>query len=69
MSLKLGKEAECKDEAPGTVINRWLGKFHISSQKSPPALQLGRRLPDRKGDLNKEGMEIEKVWPLFSSKR
>lgn len=29
-SLKLGKEAECKDEALGTVINRWLGKFHIS---------------------------------------
>lgn len=30
VSLKLRKEAECKDKALGTVINRWLGKFHIS---------------------------------------
>lgn len=33
VSLKLGKEAESKDKSLGTVINRWLGKFH---SKIPP---------------------------------
>lgn len=45
----------------GTVINRWLGEFHISQQKSPCPVTWGG-LPDRKR------MEAEKVRLLPTSK-
>lgn len=53
VSLKLGKQAECKDKALGTVINRWLEKFHISQQKSLPACNLAEDFQTGKGLLTK----------------
>lgn len=52
-SLKLGKEAEGKDKALGTVINRWLGKFHISQQNPSLSCNLAEDFQTRKGLLTK----------------
>lgn len=53
MSLRLGKEAECKDKALGTVINRWLGKFHISQQNPSLPCNLAEDFQAGKGLLTK----------------
>lgn len=53
VSLKLGKEAECKDKALGTVINRWLGKFHISQQNLSLPCNLAKDFQTGKGLLTK----------------
>lgn len=66
-SLKLGEEAERKDKGRGSVTNGWLGKCH-STTTPCPAMQLGRRPPDRNRALNNGELGTEEEGPLLSCK-
>lgn len=54
-------------QSPGDCDKQVAGEVSHLPAKIPPCLQLGRRFPDRKGPFNK-GMEIQRAWPLCSSK-